>query len=317
MNRINWGQLTYSETKSSFYSNDIYFREGYRDAKNALGPNFDYFLRSCALMVIKPDGVITGKLNPVLRYVRTQGFVVSIINKFELIRFHWRELWRYQLNAASLERFAVADACLTDKPALFMILYDTTGGEIPATVRLTNLKGPSDPAGRDPGTLRSAIGQTNKVLSYVHVADEPADMIRELGIILTRPQRLRMMACLGNPYWGSEDVLGLDLALRDHSFPKKRFSFVESFQRVEEIVNLKVEAGERYQSEIAVRIRAALLAMRENRQFSLVGFMDDLEQFGLLCDPWDLAVLGAHLSPQDEPGATKLIGSAQGVRWRP
>jgi len=50
--------------------------------------------------------------------------------------------------------------------------------------RLTLLKGGNDPAGRAPGSLRSAAASPNRLLATVHTSDDPADVARELAVFL-------------------------------------------------------------------------------------------------------------------------------------
>jgi hypothetical protein len=65
---------------------------------------------------------------------------------------------------------------------------------VPASVRLADFKGSSDPAKVQPGQLRALLRPPNRVINFIHVADEPADVIRELGILLDRPQRRGLLA---------------------------------------------------------------------------------------------------------------------------
>ena len=53
--------------------------------------------------------------------------------------------------------------------------------DVPASVELTGLKGPTDPDARAPGQLRHLLGRYSYLLNLVHTPDEPADVLRELG----------------------------------------------------------------------------------------------------------------------------------------
>lgn len=316
MDEIDWAQLTRSTTKRSLYSQEIYLREAHRDMANELCHQLSYFLHSYALMIIKPDGLATGKLEPVLHHVRAQGFAISVIREFRMTRHHWRELWRYQLNAASLDRLAVADAFLTDQTALLVIVHDAKQEAAPATVRLTALKGSPSPRGRDEHTLRSLIGQTNRVLSFIHVADEPADLLRELGIILSRSERRQMVGRLGHHLRSAhEDGSEIAKVIDSHSLPLKEVSTDASLRRVEIEITAQIDAATIHNSAAAESLQKAILSMKAGRSISMLGLLESLEAIGASCDSWDLAVLGAHYSPHDEPGVAKLIEGVKGSLW--
>ena len=65
---------------------------------------------------------------------------------------------------------------------------------MPATVRLSNLKGGPDAATRGAGSLRSALRSANRLFTFVHTADEPADIVRELAVFFDRDERRRLLA---------------------------------------------------------------------------------------------------------------------------
>ena len=115
-------------------------------------------------------------------------------NEFEIVaarsitfdRLLWRALWQYQLTSATLDRLGVSDRHLAAGPGLLLVLRSTDGHDLPATVRLTSLKGSATLEQQVRGTLRHRLGQANRVLSLLHVADEPADLVRELGVFFDR-----------------------------------------------------------------------------------------------------------------------------------
>jgi len=69
-------------------------------------------------------------------------------------------------------------------------------GNAPAAVRMSTLKGPANPAEQSPRHLRSALGTINYIINGVHTPDEPADVVRELSVLLTAEQRARVYVAL-------------------------------------------------------------------------------------------------------------------------
>ena len=100
-----------------------------------------------------------------------------------------RGLWRYQWNMATPQRQALQEQIMTSFDSLLVIVRRSSPIRVPTTVYLTDLKGPSLPADRKPEHLRTVLNSTNPVLNFVHTADEPADVIRELGIYFDAGQR--------------------------------------------------------------------------------------------------------------------------------
>lgn len=59
----------------------------------------------------------------------------------------------------------------------------TADNNYPLSVRLTEQKGAAKETLRSKYHLRSILKPLNIILNYVHTADEPADVIREIGIL--------------------------------------------------------------------------------------------------------------------------------------
>jgi len=111
--------------------------------------------------------------------------------RFERHSIH--ALWRYQWNMATPQRRALQEQIMTCFDSLVIVVRMARPIRVPTTVYLTDLKGPSLPADRKPEHLRTLLDSSNAILNFVHTADEPADVIRELGIYLDTAQRA---ACL-------------------------------------------------------------------------------------------------------------------------
>src|SRR5438270_8110612 len=97
-------------------------------------------------------------------------------------------MWQFQWNSATRERRDLADL-LTVAGESLLVIVRLPDDPVPATVRLSSLKGPADPARREPHHLRTILGYGNFLLNYVHAADEPADLVRELGILFGAERR--------------------------------------------------------------------------------------------------------------------------------
>ena len=67
---------------------------------------------------------------------------------------------------------------------------------VPATVLLADRKGPADPSGLRPEHLRWVLRSTDYVVNGAHTTDEPADVVRELSVLLDPVPRARVAVAL-------------------------------------------------------------------------------------------------------------------------
>ncbi|MET9628333.1 hypothetical protein ABZX92_12795 [Lentzea sp. NPDC006480] len=171
-------ELTRSREKVAHYLVDPYFRAGLRrvDLSTVAGLTF---------VVLKPDAVAGRRLEPALEALRDNDFIVAGAWTFRFTPLLTREVWRYQFNIASWDRAAVVDLLLPSTDSLLLVLRDRTWtpGAQPAASRLSALKGSADPARRRPDDLRSRLNGPTTLFNFLHTADEPADVVRELGLL--------------------------------------------------------------------------------------------------------------------------------------
>lgn len=172
--------LTRDPRKAEAYRHDPYMREALASLAPALGTDA---LHRHTFVVLKPDAVAGRRCAPVLGILRDLGWhpVAATTVRFDPLLV--RELWRYQFNAASAQRIALVDPLLSSGPSLLVLLEDRgTDRELPASVRLTAAKGSAEPSAARSGDLRTRVGRVNGLLNFMHTADEPADVARELQL---------------------------------------------------------------------------------------------------------------------------------------
>ncbi|MFF2116874.1 nucleoside-diphosphate kinase [Kitasatospora sp. NPDC058184] len=178
--------VTRSPAKARLYGVDNYFRESSR----LFGDDLDDVLRT-TLCVLKPEAAAGRRYRPALDALRDNGFRPVDAVRFRHHRLTVRETWRFQLNFASRERIDAMDLVLGTSDSVMLVLRDEqwTPGDVPAAVRLTALKGPSDPAQRRPEHLRSRLGAVNGLFNFTHTSDEPIDVMREIAIVCDEERR--------------------------------------------------------------------------------------------------------------------------------
>ncbi|WP_320777273.1 nucleoside-diphosphate kinase [Streptomyces sp. CRN 30] len=306
---VDWPALTRSRTKRELYARETYFREGLADAEEVADGQLSTVLHEGALLVVKPDGLASGQLLPVLDYLGEHGFTVAGARDLLFQPFHWRELWRYQLTSATLDRLAVNELVLGAGPALLLLLRGEPGHLLPGAVRLSTLKGSATLEMQKPGTLRALLGQPNRILSYVHVADEPADLLRELGLLLDPAARRALLGSLVNGAPAAEDEDTLRRARERFAAPVRSLDRADALERVTRAVD---EAGPGPAADAA---RYRLERMARDERVAWRPFLAELDAAGARPDRWDLAVLGTYVIEYDEPGFAKVLTNPDARSW--
>lgn len=163
-------------------------------------------LASTTYVLFKPDAFAFGKAAPALDYLLACGFAVSQHCLVQLSEAHMLGLWRYQWNRATPERMAASLSIGALGPSTLVVLHDrqSAQGSAPAAARLWSLKGSASPNGRSPHSLRSVLGVQGRYFGYVHVPDEPADVVRELAVLLGTPAMCRLLAPTGHRTRGAD-----------------------------------------------------------------------------------------------------------------
>jgi len=196
-----WRTLTVVPDKRRAYEEDLYFRETWSEWL-ALGGGMDSApsLASVALLCAKPDDVVGRRLEPMLAYAVEHGFKPIGAQTFGLTRHSMREVWRYDWHVYPSDRLAYCTLWYTSADTVAFLLRDARPvGYVPASVRLSQLKGNAIASRRRGDELRSVLKSPSSVLNFVHVPDEPVDIIRELGILFGYEQRRRLMNLILQP----------------------------------------------------------------------------------------------------------------------
>ncbi|WP_433272800.1 hypothetical protein ACQPZF_17375 [Actinosynnema sp. CS-041913] len=161
---------------------------GTETAQRAFGADLPRVLPRLAVMVIHAETVAARKAETCLSYLARNGFRLLHALTFEVSQNMCDTVWRFQANVISADSLAVRDGIYTHGTSIMLLLKDTSPDPgMPASSRLTMLKGSPDPVQRDGGTLRSELGAINNIFGFVHCADEPLDVLRELAVMLPPP----------------------------------------------------------------------------------------------------------------------------------
>jgi nucleoside diphosphate kinase len=314
MGPTNWSTLTRMPVKAYHYELDTCFREGLSETREAFGDRWDDILHRSTVMLVKPDGLATGKLGPIRTFLTAHGFSITGAELFHFDRHTGRELWRHQHTLATLDRLAVNDVVLQAGPTLLLLLRRHGRHVQPASVHLSSLKGKADISQQAADSLRGILARPNRMCSMIHCADEPADLIRELNLLMDPVPRRRLLTRLveGTPSPADEELL--DRVLHSGEFDGVTLDRDAAVLRIRRMA--RERAGERPElAEPARKVCAWLDGTDLGELLPWREFARVLATLELEVDVWDLAIVGSSHLLEDEPGAFKVIGNPPPDAW--
>lgn len=233
-------RLSKMPEKRKVFSTDVYFREAWIQAKQHWdgATKAAEVLSSHASLIIKPECILGGTAPLAIRLVLNKGFHPLLMHPFRFNRFNAREQWRYWLTNATMERLQAMTDFLALSESLFVVVRDDLRKDgVPGTVRLAEAKGAADLDERDAGTIRDMVSVLpHPLLTALHTADEPADMIREFGVLFDPQERMRIFQALDSA--ATPDVEGILAELGVRNPPRE--------MRLEVLIQRIIDLCERY-----------------------------------------------------------------------
>jgi hypothetical protein len=175
------------------YARDISFREAWTDLAACWGDEAEEILSRRAFVLFKPETVLLRRLEEASAELVRHGFAPVLWRLVRLDRNLVRGVWRYELAEAPLATLAAVDVVATAGVCLLVGLRDDRPepGRW-ASARLASLKGPTRQEERRPGQIRYRLRSPAVLLNFLHTPDEPADAVRELGVLFAADERLEL-----------------------------------------------------------------------------------------------------------------------------
>ncbi|MEV6017008.1 MULTISPECIES: nucleoside-diphosphate kinase [unclassified Streptomyces] len=285
--------LTCHPDKQRLYGADTFYQESHDQLAELTG-DITGFAHRHALLLLKPDAVVARRLDAAADWLAEQGFRIVGAAVTRLTRTMIRSLWYFQWNLATPYRRRLAALFLEDADALVLLVRPVHDLEVPASVELTRLKGPTDPDARRPGQLRHLLGRYSYLLNLVHTPDEPADVLRELAVHFDAGERDRLFrSALADEDRGAH---ARELTGRLYAATEPRdLDFAPAVARLRGTVSrhpgTDLSAGPRALLETAWRQ-------------------------GIALDPWDAVIVGSNVLPMRQPGRSPVLDGADRDTWR-
>lgn len=297
------GRMTAMPDKQALYACDTHFLEGWEDIVELAGPRADELVQDHVLLVIKPEAIVGRRMHLVLDWLAVQGFVPAGMALFRFTPLLVRAMWFYQWNIASRERRDACDLMLTDAESVLLLARRPSGVAASASEHLAGLKGSFDPSCQREGDLRHTLRATSKQMTFVHSADEPADVARELAICLPHAQRVALLRDLLDPRDRMADARRTCAALYAAAEPHP-LTLAAAYRGLREAV-------EQGPADSRDALRARLESLEAGRSKDWRAFLADCHRHGLVLAHWDTVVLANHLITFDVPGLRRLLPSAR------
>jgi nucleoside diphosphate kinase len=308
--------LSCLEAKRDYYGSDVYYLES-AEQLTAMLAGHDLgladFARDHALLLLKPDAVVSRQLLPAIDWLDGNGFSIVAARRTRLTRTTLRALWQYQWNLSTVYRRRLADRFLCGSDSLVLLVRPRNTPEVPASVLLTELKGPTNPAQREPGQLRYLLGRYCYLLNLVHTADEPADVLRELAVYFGTEERAAVYAdaLSGSDQRDRARELARELYAE---VPVQELDFGPAAGRLAAATGNMLAAGGL--AEPLREILHAALARGTDRPETWRPLLELIWTHDLAFDPWDVTVVGCNAFPMRRAGVAPVLGGAGSADWR-
>ncbi|TDT97716.1 nucleoside diphosphate kinase [Streptomyces sp. 846.5] len=288
--------LSRDPEKRRLYGADTYFQESFEQL-DALTDDVAHFANRHAALLLKPDAVAARRLFPAIDWLVEQGFRIVAAEPTRLTRTMIRSLWYFQWNLATPYRRRLARLFLGSTDSLVLVVRpeseSESGTDVPTSVRLTALKGPTDPDARVPGQLRHLLGRYSYLLNLVHTPDEPADVLRELAVHFDDERREQIYRSALSGRDCSERARMLADQLYAQCTPRD-LDFEPAVDRLRRV------ASEHPRLDPAADPRQLLEAAWSH---------------GVELDPWDAVIVGSRVLPMRQEGRAPVLDGAGVDDW--
>jgi hypothetical protein len=274
----------------------------------SLGIDPGPFLRTHTSVVLRPDAVVRRKLEVAIDLIRREGFrplaVAPVRFSHQVVRSHWTADRPDETGGKEWRR--AVDIFIEHTDSMFILLVDERGGELSATRRLTDFKGPFAASQRTSRHLRTALDDGGiPPFNCVHSPNDESLFLRELGLFLNSWHRLRLLGAgvLADGATIEEDLAALTRRLYAER-PPHDFSVNNSLDRIADVVRAAVHR--RALSSLDGEKLLSLCAASKAGGAAVDELYLRLATSRLEFDPWDLAMVCGKYTKADFQSLQKI-----------
>jgi hypothetical protein len=312
-----WWSLTSDRDKVRHYATESAFRHGWAAFHDGLRDEIEPTLHRMAMAIVLPEGLAGRRAEQTLAFLRSAAFTPVLARPVQLGPAAFREMWRYASNVHSYDAMVLNELAGGKSTSVLLVLRDDQPSPlVPASVRLTALKGPARPAKRHAGQLRSALGAPNPTLVMVHCSDEPIDVVRELAIAVEYSDLGGVVAQLRAAMSSDPaDAAAAHLLASQREVPPHQMDVEAAIKAVRsQIDQARTDPAAKAAAD---RAESALLAALDGTCLSWRTWSRDLLALGIDVMSWDVLIVASTYVDHKLVGATSLIAGKDADAWHP
>ncbi|MFG2670153.1 amidohydrolase family protein [Streptomyces sp. NPDC048445] len=306
--------MTVVKDKIVEYGREPAFLDAAAAVRRSAGENAGPILQRLAAITFKPEAVVGRRIPQALAFMRRHGFRPVAYRRVRLDQRRAHTLWRFQWNVATADRLAVADLLMPACDSLWVAFWDeTTPLATPGTVRFRSLKGPAYPSVRKEGQLRYELGGTNRMMTFIHAADEPIDLIRELGTLFA-PEALPTLARALSIAEGVDATANLHrfLSALHTDVPSQDLDIDAVMRRLDALITRRLTHAPSFEFRA---VRDTLSRARSGQVLNWAALERELDQAGLDLPLWDRIQIGAQYIRHDRENTVCTIDEDGRSGW--
>lgn len=284
--------LTVQRRKADLYASEFVADEAWQALLDTFGAALPEFVYGYTFLIIKPEAIARRLTDVALQFVLRQGYIPIAHTQVVIGRAAANAIWRFQWNAATPDRVRLTHRVNAKANSLFVLLRGPTDAAVPGSVKLWALKGSAHPERRAPHHLRTWMQMHNRMLGFVHCPDEPADLVRELGILFDYEQLRPFLEACAREHASDRHELRRSITALEDTSEQHSVHPAEVLQRLAQTGSIPAAM----QQAIAQRTKMSLGELRAAFSAAAVD-----------PDSWDALTVCAELICHDRDGVGPLL----------
>jgi len=290
--------LTVQETKAQAYRSDFVSEQAWESLCRVWGNRVCDFIYDHSFVLIKPEAIARRSSRSVLLFLLDMGLIPVAVAQAPVDRNAAHLIWRFQWNAATVDRVRLTNMVNAQSASIMILVRDAAPGPVPTSVKLWGMKGSAHADRRGKQHLRTLLRMHNRMLGFVHTPDEPADLVRDLSILLSGSTlQVLMRECVAAASSSTADLAARAYAQVQRietALPQNEIDPDRSLARLELALGGQADELAVVKNAMANRIKLPLDV--------ILGAIDAKDT-----QAWDVLTIASELIQHDRSGVNPLI----------
>lgn len=304
--------LSCFQEKLECYTTDRYFLDGWATLFD-LCQRGEFALEqlwSLGSVLFKADSILRGNGLRGIRILEDNGFRIRAVRAVQFSDERVDLLWHYSLGRHSHSRVKLLKRLQALSPSLYLIVEPSNDeSHLPCSVRITEFKGQTELTKRHKSTLRYLMGDPQSAFfNFVHTADEPADLVRELGLLFDASQR---EAITRDIISGSRPNAERVFETLKAGLPRCDLNFSRSIDRLQNRIALMESLSETERADL----HKAAGGLNEAGYDSWLQLRNRLSRHGIQVEELDDLTIAGELVELKQEKPTQLFPSCEAHHW--